>query len=174
MGGYILFKGGELFMPDFLTALILLVMTFAQGGQPVSTPPITPEDEQARGEQVSIEARNLETPEANSAESSQSNTNSVNPDVTQIPTDNTAAGIQMLSNVSKVAVDKSPVLVESTETLSVPGNNTPEITVEIAEINENAEFGQNVANLQPDNAKTDGQAFGEQTSSNAQNNSRRP
>lgn len=188
-------------MAEFLVALMAIVTTFVSGGKPADLPPHAQEEVSLRGGMVSESAKNLGPQNSNFQQSTGVDSGtivedqtpdhpnnggknlgqsisakvqegSVYPDTTRVNAENTKSDKSMPTVVSQVAVDNSVALGGSGEiVLNEHGPISSEVSVSA---DENASFGQTVAESQPNSARTDGQGFGESTSDGAKENSRRP
>jgi len=174
-------------MPLFIQALVALAMSisalFAHGGKPVTVPPVTPESASAHGDLVSEAAVNLDPQNTNSqgtnnsesqgegsSENGEVSSNAELPVTTKIEALNTSSGKTMPTLIPQVAVDNSPAL----EALVPLNLSTPEVVSLEVEADENADFGQDVSDSQPDEAVSNGHAFGEATAVDAKNNIHKP
>jgi hypothetical protein len=164
-------------MPQAISTLLALIMALVFGintpADPETTPPFS----------ISEEAKNMNMGESGKegqgeAQQNQSQNQAENGDLNQnhyaddkVPAYNNKSEKVMPTLIPQVAVDKSPALEEySEENGQEPdplNDNQPQGVVQT-----HAQFGLSVANNQPDEAKENKAAFGEETSQNAQENKR--
>ena len=166
----------------FLGLVMALVLGTANQGKPETTPVMNQEGE-VLGNMVSEQAKNIGE-ENQKNETSGEGTNFQEKvslqdgDLYQyhyaddkVPAYNNKSEKVMPTLIPQVAVDKSPALEEySEENGQEPdplNDNQPQGVVQT-----HAQFGLSVANNQPDEAKENKAAFGEETSQNAQENKR--
>ena len=176
-------------MPSFIQALVALAMSvsasFTHGGKPAVLPVASQENIVLHGGLVSQAAMALDPQNENSlnaganiqgnANASSQAGNAQSPDTTRVAADNIRAGIQMPALIPQVALDHSSALEVSAGVFPTPGQGIVEGNAQVnAEISSHANFGQGIANSQPDTAKADGQAFGQFTAQFARGNSHRP
>ena len=138
-------------MPEFLAALLTLIGSFFQSGQPETTPPYTQEEVVTRGEQVSTFAQNLAPQEDVQTESEQSQAEL--PDTTRVEAYNNQSEKTIPTTVPVVAVENSPALDGVT-----PTPTTAQV-VEVLPIDVPVETDE-----LPDAAKDTGSAFGHEIS----------
>lgn len=159
-------------MPDFLAALLTFVLSFAQSGQPASTPPNIQEDVAGRGNEVSQIAGSINPQESIGVSAPVAVVepqNNQTPDTERVKAYNVKAEIPMPAQIPQVAVDKSPALENASPLIT-----SDRVIYTLPEASENSEFGQDIAVSVPENAQTDGKTFGEETGDLAKDNSRRP
>ena len=176
-------------MQQTIAALLALIMSLVFGTEIPGNPENTPVAEQRgnqTGSQISEMAKNMEKNGVDNEQGEDGNQNqeqekNQNGDTNRnhyadekVPAYNTKSEKVMPALIPQVAVDKSPSLEEYPEGNGQepdPENgNDQEGTLNQTQ----AQFGLSVANNQPDEAKENKKAFGEETSQNAQNEGKRP